>query len=220
MFSREIRLGNEEDEADAAKVINVLQSSVGSEASVVWDSAIVLAHAIHFNRNDIFDVKKRLNVLELGAGTGVVGIAAAAVLGNGNFVLTDLDVDLVNKNIALNKDAFESDVAIEARKLRWGENLEESAVYDVILVSDCVYYSESLRPLLRTLEAASHSETLILFAYEEREDKIKVREEFFDLLETESDLEVVKAFGRSECHPEFQSADIKVLQLRLQKKRR
>lgn len=57
--------------------VKLWQESSGSEAVVVWDAALVLAFFLQKHREqlDLHTGPKR--VLELGAGTGVVGIVAA-----------------------------------------------------------------------------------------------------------------------------------------------
>lgn len=69
-FVRELELKND-------VVLKIHQLEVGDVGCVVWDAAIVLSKYLEtrdFNEGRSW---KALNVLELGAGTGVVGIVAA-----------------------------------------------------------------------------------------------------------------------------------------------
>lgn len=61
----------------AAHPILVPQKDVGEEAVVVWDAALVLAFFLNKHCQDF--VNKSTVVLELGAGTGAVGLACAAL---------------------------------------------------------------------------------------------------------------------------------------------
>ena len=80
MFERciEVNVGAEDGSNDTrVKEVRVSQDFEGSEAVVVWDAALVLAHFLERNRSSFDLCGKR--VLELGAGTGIVGLAAAAL---------------------------------------------------------------------------------------------------------------------------------------------
>ena len=71
----------------------VPQKSIGEEAVVVWDAALVLAHFLQKHWNALFSAqdsvdgddpqgspgRREVNVIELGAGTGAVGLVAAAL---------------------------------------------------------------------------------------------------------------------------------------------
>ena len=87
---------------------------------------------------------------------------------------------------------------------------------DLILVSDCVYFEESLAPLiftLRELVKASNNSATILLSYEIRdysEKKKKVKEDFFSLAER---YFLIKEIPTSDCHEEYASEDIKVIKM-------
>ncbi|KAG9625379.1 VPS28-domain-containing protein, partial [Aureobasidium melanogenum] len=77
-----------------------------------WASSFVFARNWHTLRDRIpliFDKDENATILELGAGTGLVGIAAAAVLG-ANVLLTDLPeiVPNLERNITSNEDIINS----------------------------------------------------------------------------------------------------------------
>ena len=74
--------GKDKDPVEVELVIS--QESSGSESVVVWDAALVLAYYLERHQDDLFHNKKankaeKTKVVELGSGTGVVGIAAAAL---------------------------------------------------------------------------------------------------------------------------------------------
>lgn len=99
---------------------------------------------------------RRLNILELGSGTGLVGLAAAAILG-ANVTLTDLPH--VIPNLQFNADANASLLALQGgtahvAPLRWGEADDVDVIvqeFDLILASDVVYHDHLYDPLLETL---------------------------------------------------------------------
>lgn len=106
---------------------------------VLWPAAIALAH----------DLATRelagLRVLELGAGTGLPGIVAASL--GARVVQTDrqqLVLHVCRGNAERNGVA-----AIECRTADWTA-WEDTAHYDLILASDCLY-AEPLHPHLRRI---------------------------------------------------------------------
>ncbi|KAK7360008.1 hypothetical protein VNO77_01980 [Canavalia gladiata] len=114
-----------------------------------------------------------LRVLELGSGTGIVGIVAAATLG-GNVTLTDLPH--VVPNIRFNAEANAGVVgssggAVTVAPLRWGHADDVEAIgreFDLILASDVVYHDHLYEPLLETLRL------MMLGKGEEKEGKGKM----------------------------------------------
>lgn len=98
----------------------------------------------------------RLRVLELGSGTGVVGIAAAALFG-ASVTVTDLPHVLPSMefNVEANADVLKlhgGEVNVAA--LSWGNEEEMEAMgrdYDLVIGSDLVYHDHLFEPLLETL---------------------------------------------------------------------
>ena len=54
------------------------QKSHGDEAVVVWDAALVLAHFLELHQLDL-DLGSGIHVVDVGAGTGAVGLVASAL---------------------------------------------------------------------------------------------------------------------------------------------
>ncbi|ORY83053.1 putative methyltransferase-domain-containing protein [Protomyces lactucae-debilis] len=117
--------------------------------------------AMHLCRVATQDPSRFANkrIIELGTGTGVVGIAMAMTtdLGKeGLLVLTDLDpvLPIVKRNIALN-GCSPSRVTVE--RLAWGEALpslfkaSEGHPVDVVVMADVIYHEDLFQPLLDTL---------------------------------------------------------------------
>ncbi|XP_057725541.1 uncharacterized protein LOC130941154 [Arachis stenosperma] len=115
--------------------------------------------------------QRQLRILELGSGTGIVGIVAAATLG-GNVTITDLPH--VVPNLQFNTDANKEVVtsnggAVTVAALRWG-NVDDVAEigrdFDVVLASDVVYHDHLYEPLLETLR-------FLLLGFEEEKEMKK-----------------------------------------------
>ena len=141
-------------------------------------------------------------------------------------VISDLPeyLPLLEKNIELNKDAVKANSnVVEAKKIVWGDKEDSNALkeflgsrIDVVLVSDCVYYEASLKPLVSTLLDLADDATEILISFEERESAQKqaVQEGFFVLVREHF---VVQEIPASECHPQYSCPEIRVLRLRRQR---
>ena len=99
--------------------------------------------------------------------------------------MTDLSefLPLLASNIERNSAVLEN--RCSAQILDWNEpsHLESlPSDIDLVLISDCVYYEDSLRPLVGVLEALKARE--ILMSYEVRESEIKrqIEKSFFELM--------------------------------------
>ncbi|GAB7349653.1 hypothetical protein MBLNU459_g0329t1 [Dothideomycetes sp. NU459] len=97
---------------------------------------------------------KKFNVLELGCGCGIVGIGLAQTVPDCNVILTDLpEVDeLVARNIEAANLAISS--RVEFVPLDWEAPLPprvSSRNFDLIVVAECIYNTDSIPPLVETL---------------------------------------------------------------------
>ena len=160
------------------------------------------AHLAHLKRlgGDVWDPTGK-RILELGSGTGIVGLALAC-LGAAAVTLTDMEpqLDLIRSNVQRNAAATLG-CEISVRALRW-ESASATALHDApsgaalaveeldfVVASDCIYGSETSEPLarllLRLLDA--HRSLRLLLAYEKRplsKSGIDHAAHFFELLRT------------------------------------
>ena len=95
-----------------------------------------------------------LNVLELGSGCGLVGIAFASVRPKCRILLTDLPdaMDILDYNISHSQLAVGA--VVEKLVLDWDDKLPTSVMqeqYGLILVSECTYNEITIPALVRTL---------------------------------------------------------------------
>ncbi|XP_052247351.1 protein N-lysine methyltransferase METTL21D-like isoform X2 [Dreissena polymorpha] len=156
-------------ERNDGQEININQCEVGDVGCVVWDAAIVLAK--YFETPDFENGHAWRNkcVVELGAGTGVVGLLVASY--GAKTIMTDLAefVPLIEYNIDFNKTLFQMEAS--AKTLKWGEPTVDTPEYrniDVVIVADCIYYDESLEPLVNTMYDLCSKDTFVYCCYEER----------------------------------------------------
>lgn len=59
-------------------ILRIKQAEVGDESCVVWDAALVLAKYLQLRHDCCKERLENKRVIELGAGTGVVGLIAAS----------------------------------------------------------------------------------------------------------------------------------------------
>ncbi|GAU49354.1 hypothetical protein TSUD_191790 [Trifolium subterraneum] len=131
----------------------------------LWPAATTLVslldnHRINPSTSPLSTVFTSINhpprILELGSGTGFVGIVAAATLGT-NVTLTDLPH--VVPNLKFNAEANADVVALNGgavtfAPLRWGHDADVEMIgneFDVVIASDVVYHDFLFDPLIETL---------------------------------------------------------------------
>ncbi|XP_066480515.1 protein N-lysine methyltransferase METTL21D [Tiliqua scincoides] len=197
---------------DGSGALRLAQRAAGGTGSVVWDAALVLGRFLERSC-----ARRRLRlarraVLELGAGAGLVGLLAACL--GANVTVTDLEEaqDLLRMNIESNRHLVTGSIC--AKVLKWGEDVTDFLpAPDYILMADCIYYEESLEPLLKTLRDLAGPETCILCCYEERTvgKNPEVEKRYFELLQRDFELEKVPLDEHDE---EYRSEDIHIFSIR------
>jgi len=142
-------------------------SPVGS-GGVVWSATQALVS--YFETHDITSKK----ILELGSGTGALGIAVAAM--GGDVVLTDLEVVVqqIQDNIDMNAHMISmAHGRATSRLLDWHAplpNLKVKGPWDFIIGSEITYSPDSFKPLLRLLQQTMVPKTRVLLAFRKRAD--------------------------------------------------
>ncbi|MBZ3876661.1 Protein-lysine methyltransferase METTL21D [Sciurus carolinensis] len=169
--------------------LRLQQYDSGGVGCVVWDAAIVLSKYLEtpgFSGDGAHALSRR-SVLELGSGTGAVGLMAATL--GADVVVTDLEElqDLLKMNINMNKH----------------------------LVTGSVQ-AKSLEPLLKTLKDLSGSETCIICCYEQRTmgKNPEIEKKYFELLQLDFDFEKIPLEKHDE---EYRSEDIHIIYIRKKK---
>ncbi|XP_062510831.1 protein N-lysine methyltransferase METTL21D-like [Corticium candelabrum] len=194
-------------------VLRVHQLTVGDVGCVVWDAALVLAGYVEKQETTLPEYWKNRRVVELGAGTGIVGLVAACY--GAHVTLTDLPefVELMNLNVLENSALVTG--SARAQSLTWGQDWDKGLDgCEVILMSDVVYYEQSLEPLVKTLGQLTRPGTKILMSYEERtsSEKQRIRDKFFELMMKEY---VFRQADSEELDEHFRSEDIIVIEFSL-----
>ncbi|XP_059706685.1 protein N-lysine methyltransferase METTL21D isoform X1 [Haemorhous mexicanus] len=194
-------------ERRAGPALRLEQRAAGGVGCVVWDAALVLAKFLETGACPL----ARRHVLELGAGTGAVGIMAATL--GANVTVTDLEElqELLMVNIENNKHLVTG--SVRAKVLKWGEDVTEfQPPPDYILMADCIYYEESLEPLLKTLKDLTGPDTCVLCCYEQRTmgKNPEIERKYFELLQRDFELEKIPLDRHDE---EYRSEDIHIVSI-------
>ncbi|XP_053774982.1 protein N-lysine methyltransferase METTL21A isoform X3 [Desmodus rotundus] len=130
-------------------------------AAVVWDAAVVLSTYLETGAVEL----RGRSAVELGAGTGLVGIVAALL--GAHVTITDRKVALefLKSNVQANLPPHVQPRAV-VKELTWGQNLGSFSPgeFDLILGADIIYLEETFRDLLRTLEHLCSHHSVILLA--------------------------------------------------------
>ncbi|XP_069020127.1 protein N-lysine methyltransferase METTL21A [Embiotoca jacksoni] len=130
-------------------------------AAVVWDAAVVMCMYLELGK---VELKGKL-AIELGAGTGLVGIVAALL--GAQVTITDREpaLDFLSANVKANLPT-DSQGSAAVSELTWGEGLERYSAggFDLVLGADIVYLEHTFVPLLQTLEHLCSGTTVVLLA--------------------------------------------------------
>ena len=144
------------------------------------DEVSTLLNPLLFSRR-----KEPVHVLELGSGCGIVGIGIVQLFPNCKVHLTDLPeaMDILDFNISRAKPAERS--KITKSTLDWSEEIHApiaSQQYNLIVVSDCTYSSDSLPDLVNTLRSlkSASEDGYILVGLKERHASEAI---FFNLMQ-------------------------------------
>ncbi len=124
-------------------------------------------------------------VLELGSGCGIVGIGFAQLFDNCNVLLTDLPEAMEVLYCNINQARPASGSQLFKVSLDWDNDLPTAMAerrYDVVLVSDCTYNSDSIPSLVRTLCALTRNSlgVFIIVSMKVRHSSESV---FFDMMD-------------------------------------
>ena len=94
-------------------------------------------------------------IIELGSGCGIVGIAYGQMLPRCNVLLTDLPEAMDTLELNRVQARCPTETTLEQCILNWDNPLPAEARkhYDLILISDCTYNSDSSPALVRTLKS-------------------------------------------------------------------
>jgi len=140
---------------------------------VAWPAGQVLSNYLVSKGPDFI---KGRTILELGSGTGLVGLVVGKL--GGKVQITDQAplLSIMRRNVISNN--LESTVTVS--ELNWGSPLPaDISRPDLILAADCVYFEPTFVLLVQTLSDLVDKTTEVLFCYKKRR---KADKRFFMLL--------------------------------------
>ena len=128
--------------------VRELAFSEGSFGSTVWPSSLILGEWL---ATEVRLGKAPSEILELGAGVGLAGLAAAAQ--GASVTSTDLEDDDVGGLLSnLRHNAKLNGLQMECARLDWRDTASWlDRQYDLVVGSDLLYYVENAAPLAQTL---------------------------------------------------------------------
>lgn len=226
---------------DSGAVLRLRQLQAGEvtglgTGATVWPAAHVLAK--YLERKFGSRGMKGYRVVDLGSGTGVVGIVAASLGAvsyltdqeqlhflmreNAGFWKRDMmDVRVASETQIATVDSATSvpapSGAIHVVTYNWGlEDEQLSSPVDIILVSDCVLPKlYPIEPLVAAIDRLSGPETVTIMSYEHRYYQAFDPRLKFEELAAARGLVKTK-ISQSEQHPIFSADDIEIWELRRQ----
>lgn len=191
-------------------------------ASTVWDAGIVLAALVHSQAAEKTSVpdqpRPRRRLLDLGSGTGIVGLAAAVSGGFSTVVLSDLPtvVPLLERNAAANAAAAPG-TRIEVLPLAWDDAdalrraARDHGPYDLIVGGDLLYRPPVIPPLLNALTHLVGERTTVLLAASLQHSPETIRG--FDAAARTAGFVVERLKGEAAMTDAWASDEVRVLRI-------
>ncbi|SCU87040.1 LADA_0E01618g1_1 [Lachancea dasiensis] len=170
-----------------------------------WGASLVLARKLCQSVQKFTSARKSLKILELGAGTGLVGIALIKKLleasreQSHSFFLTDLPeiVPNLHKNMELNNCDRNSNMPAEAAVLDWTnpsgfQKVHGYGKYDVLLIADPLYSPQHPQWIVDMIDEFLDLQGVVYLCIPVRDKYVNERQQLWDLL-AKFDLHIVSA---------------------------
>ena len=185
--------------------------------ATVWDAGIVLA--AHLLQRPRGAGGAGGVCLDLGSGTGIVGLAAAASGAFSRVLLSDMPsvVPLLSDNLQRNADVLPRGGApVHAVALRWDdaaqlERVRAMGPFELIVGGDILYREQVVQPLMMAVGALATERTTVLLSASLQHSPSTIRA--FAVAATEAGFEV-RALETSAQHADWTSPEVRLLQLR------
>jgi predicted nicotinamide N-methyase len=171
------------------KTISIDQDASMGTGGIVWNAAKLLCDWIRTSSHEYH------NIVELGSGTGIVGLSCFYRFPNARVVLTDIEPFVTNMHKII-KENIAGDRKPEIVEYRWGTHTDLCKNdFDLVILCECIYHPDLFDVLLKSMLLLNGTNTTFLIGYQKRRkgDKMfwnKCRK----LFELELLLEKEKAF--------------------------
>ena len=178
----------------------------------VWEGGLALARFVTQGHAYLVSGKA---VLELGAGTGLLGLWLGAMAGGGpaRVVLTDIPtlLPLLRRNTEHNRSALRCDVRVEP--LDWNAPppaaVLEAGPFDLVVAAEVLYMAECAAPLLQTLLTVTAPGAQIVLALSCRFKEVE--KSFFDA--AAADFEMVDETASAPDVEDLLASDVSIFRL-------
>jgi len=189
------------------KELEISQDLNFGYAGEVWDAALSFSNYL-----------KKINfenkvILELGAGTAICGLVAAADKGVKKVYLTDKECNLkiIEKNYEINKDLLCKDVVITG--IDWCDEKTYSNIkneeFDYIICSELIWNPILFSGLVNTLNCFSNINTVVLLSYTYRKPSDL---EFFKMIK--DNKWTIEEVNKEEIDEDYRDEYITIFKLR------
>ena len=197
------------------KKLVINQNSEYKYAGEVWDAALVLIYFLINKKSEIVINLKDKIILELGAGTGILGLTTG-LLEAKKVVLTDKGgcTTLIKENYELNKNLFNDNFECEIKELDWlieedKKNIDDK--FDYIIGSDLVWNPKLREGLANTIKYFLNSKenTQAILSFQIRDKEIQ---NFFNLFQ--KDKYIIEKLPDNLYDENFFSEDIIIVRIK------
>ncbi|KAL6739552.1 hypothetical protein Aduo_012991 [Ancylostoma duodenale] len=142
-----------------------------------------------------------VQVLELGAGTGICGLTLAAL--GADVIITDLPsrLPLISENYEANRLHCSGSVTVEALDWSCPGTLPD---VDLLVLVDCIYYLDSIDPLIKTLTSCKAKEVLCIYEKRDIGEPVIAQKVFVEKIVSFYEVQNVPD---SDLHPDYSDCD-------------
>ena len=162
-----------------SKTIEISEKAGVHIGSITWEGSLILLS--YLQEHLIEEKTSRLNILELGAGVGYLGIGLLATFPQLTVTLTEkgsIENQLLQENLDCNSSLTDRGTI---QKLEWGVDVvDEDQQYDIIVAADVLYSESCVKPLFKTVsQLLLKKQCCMYLAYKKRDEEAEAT--FFQL---------------------------------------
>lgn len=211
MQSRKIYLDFENDNDNL--YLEIKQDLKYGYAGEVWDGSLVLAYYLIQSK---FKFENK-NVLELGAGTGILSLVSL-YLGAKNVIISDLEdvLSLVKENVEINSKIIDKNKVI-VTQIDWNIpeqslNIKKDNDFDYIILSECIWNPDHIEPLVKTLMNLISDKTILLISCTFRDNDHKNQLNYIKYVSSSLGFRV-ELIDQKDQNGKFNSPDIFLMKM-------